>query len=172
VLAAGSAALAWAACRGTHDERMRDRDGWASGETALALASGLVACGLVAWVAAQDDVKGQTIAAASFGGIAAGTLARVLAPRAAAWVVVLGAALAGVAGPMLAMQFGAERMLAGLFSDDFGGSLARIGRIAPLDWAAGVLMGTPIGMSWAGSMVEKRHDAEHPAGADGRRSGA
>jgi hypothetical protein len=172
ILGAGAAALAWVVCRDREHEIRRDQEKALSGETALAVAAAFVAGGLAAWLVAQDDDKGQTIFAAAIGGIAGGILARVLAHRAQGWAVVLGAMLAGVAGPVLAMQFGVERMLVGLFADDFGGSLARVGRLAPMDWVSGVLMGAPIGMTWAGSMVEKRHASEHPQAADGRTQGA
>ena len=172
ILAAAVAALAWIVCRDREHEVRSEQEKAISGETALSTAAAFVAAGLAAWLAAQSDDKGQTVFAAALGGIAAGILARVLAHRAQGWTVILGAMLAGVAGPILAMQFGAERMLLGLFSDNFGGSLARLGRLAPMDWASGVLMGAPIGMTWAGSMVEKRHAGEHPDAADGRTQGA
>ena len=84
------------------------------------------------------------------------TLARVLAHRSAGWATVLGVCLCGVAGPLLASTVDPERLLSGMYSGSISSELVSLARIAPLDWLAGVFMGVPVGMSWAGSMVEKR----------------
>ena len=155
ILAAATAALAWLVCRDTQHENPAKQEKAISGETVLAIAAGLVAGGIGAWLAAQDDLKGQTIASAGVGGALGAVAARVFAHRSAGWAVVLGVCLAGVAGPLLASRVGLEMVLGGLFRGDITRSLASLVRIAPLDWAAGALMGVPIGMTWAGSLVEK-----------------
>ena len=124
----------------------------------MSIAGALVAGGLGAWLAAREDLKGQTIGAAAVAGALGGTLARVLAPRAAGWTVVLGVCLAGVVGMALAAGAGLREMVGALYGDGVNGTLAALGRVSPLDWAAGALMGAPVGMTWAGSMVEKKQE--------------
>ncbi len=156
VLAVVVAGLAWLVCRDTYQERAKDRERALSGETALGVASALVAGSVGAWLAAQDDVKGQTIAAAVVAGALGATLARVLAHRCVGWAVVLGVCLGGVVGPLLGLSASAGQVLEGLYSGGISTTAASLARIAPLDWAAGALMGAPVGMSWAASMVEKK----------------
>ena len=38
----------------------------------------------------------------------------------------------------------------------FANQMLTLANPAPLDWFAGALLGAPIGMSWAGSLVHKR----------------
>ncbi len=168
LLAAAAAGLAWLVCRDAHQEKHSAYEKPISGETVLALAAALVAGGIGAWLAARDDLKGQTIAAAWVAGALGATLARVLAHRSAGWVVVLGVCLCAVAGPLLASGASIEALRLHLYSGTINGSLASLVRIAPLDWIAGAFMGVPVGMSWAGSMVEKRvEEASAPAKPSG-----
>jgi len=171
LLAAAAAGLAWLVCRDAHHEKHSAYEKPISGETVLALAAALVAGGIGAWLAARDDLKGQTIAAAWVAGALGATLARVLAHRSAGWVVVLGVCLCAVAGPLLA-SFASpsiEALRLHLYSGTINGSLPSLVRIAPLDWIAGAFMGVPVGMSWAGSMMEKRVEE---ASASAKPSGA
>jgi len=156
VLAAAAAALAWLICRDKEHENPAQQEKALSGETLLGLAAALVAGGLGAWLAARDDIKGQTIAAAWVAGALGATLARVLAHRTPGWSVVLGACLCGVVGPALAVSVAPEKLLIGMYSGGISSELLSLMRVAPLDWIAGVFMGVPVGMSWAGSMMEKR----------------
>lgn len=169
VLAAAAGVLAWVICRDKEHENPAQQEKALSGETILGLAAALVAGGIGAWLAARDDLKGQTIAAAWVAGALGATLSRVLAHRAPGWSVVLGTCLCAVVGPALAVSVDPERLLVGMYSGGISSELLSLARIAPLDWLAGVFMGVPVGMSWAGSMMEKRV-AE--SDASGKASGA
>jgi len=172
IVAALTAGLVFVVCRdGTYEKPSRFEKAL-SAESALGLSAALVAGGIGAWLAAQDDLKGQTIAAAWVAGALGAIFARVLAHRSRGWVVCLGVMLLGVVGPLMASRMGLERFLAGLYSGEASATLANLARVAPLDWAAGVLMGLPVGMTWAGSMVDQRVSDEHPNGASERSTGA
>ena len=168
VLAAAAGVLAHVICRDREDEIPAQREPIVSSETGLAAAAALVAGGVGAWIASQDDTKGQTIAAAAVAGMAGATLARVLAHRGLAAGVMLGVCLLAAAGPMLGARAGAGALLEGMYSGQVRGSLAAMARVAPLDWLAGAFIGVPIGMTWAASMVEKKQ-AEAAAGTPGVR---
>jgi hypothetical protein len=38
----------------------------------------------------------------------------------------------------------------------FGGSLLPLARIVSLDWACGLMLGVPVGLGWAGAMLDER----------------
>lgn len=128
------------------------------GGAALAsLAAGVVAGGMVAWLIAQEPLKGQTIAAALLAGIAAGGFGRAVAPRAEAppspVPALLAMALLATLGPLSALLMtGAGPRLVGAAIQ---GSIFPLAMPMPLDWLAGAFWGIPIGLSWADSMVDK-----------------
>lgn len=156
LLAAAAGAVAWLICRDTEHEDPAKHEKALSAETLLGMTAALVAGGIGAWLAARDDLKGQTIGAAWVAGALGATLARVLAHRAPGWAVVAGVCLCAVVGPILGLMAGAVPALAGMYNGSISSSLASLARVAPLDWLAGAFMGVPVGMSWAGSMVDKR----------------
>jgi hypothetical protein len=132
------------------------------------LAAAIVAAGVVGWLAAISPAKGQALFAAFLGGIAAGWASSFAAstgphtrppslipPALALPVVSLATFLllkltAGNAVTDQTRAIGSE-----LPSQLFG-----LGRILPLDWLAGGLLGVPVGANWAVSMVERHHHPE------------
>lgn len=130
-------------------------------ESLYAIAAALLAGGFAAWFIAREGSKGQTIAAAAGAGAIGATVARVVAPDAARWVVASAPLLLGVIGPIGARFVHKD----GLLDDAFRNSLFALARPAPLDWLAGVLLGAPLGLSWAASILHGRLEGDSaPAG--------
>ena len=119
----------------------------------VALPVAIVAGGAGAWLIAATPMKGQTIGAAVAAGVLAGAAGRVADQRSPAQMLCLAIAILAALGPLSAFVFqrGANPVDAA-----YAGSLFALARIAPLDWVAGGLIGVPIGVSWAGSMIDKR----------------
>jgi hypothetical protein len=94
---------------------------------------------------------GQTLAAAVVAGITGTLVGRIVSHRAPLGSFLAGglllAAIGPAAGAIIDGQALVERVYAGT-----GFTLARI---MPLDWIAGILIGVPVGASWAASMVQK-----------------
>jgi hypothetical protein len=44
----------------------------------------------------------------------------------------------------------------GALDATFGGSLLPLARIVSLDWACGLMLGVPVGLGWAGAMLDER----------------
>jgi hypothetical protein len=113
--------------------------------------------GLVAWLFAVSGVKGQTVAAALLGAIAAGAAAQTAANAKGYHVTpvtpILGVALAALAGPVIAMTMHGAKLIDVVYS----GNVFSLARPLSLDWAAGAILGVPIGLGWAGSMLDRRH---------------
>ncbi len=136
------------------------------------LAAAVVMGGLVAWIFAIEPLKGQAVFAALLGGIAAGAGAHMVsitvadedhpAPTITPFVAI---ALLAVIGP-IAMQAMAD---GDLRAASFAGKLFPLGHILPLDWAAGGMLGVPIGVTWARSMIEdhKGESKGHKASSAG-----
>ncbi|KAA0212973.1 MAG: hypothetical protein DYG94_13455 [Leptolyngbya sp. PLA3] len=123
---------------------------------------GALAALVIAHLVAFNPLRGQALVAAVLASIAAGALTRLVigaaanreAPSASPYAAV---ALAGIVGPVIGfITPGAARL------DDAAlhGTLLGPLLVQPLDWAAGMLIGTPIGLAWAGAAVHKAHDVE------------
>jgi hypothetical protein len=130
-------------------------------ESLYAIAAALLAGGFAAWFVAREGIKGQNIAAAAAAGAVGATVARVIAPDAARWVVASAPLLLGVIGPIGARFVHKD----GLLDDAFRNSLFALARPAPLDWLAGTLIGAPLGLSWAASILHGRLGGETGAAA-------
>lgn len=137
------------------------REHFSPAQFAASFAAAAVAAGAVGWLIAINTTKGQAIFAAFLGGIAAGFAAAAAArsnhkhstllPAIAALPVV---ALVTV----LYLKFFAAGSIipqTRAVASETVQQLFALGRILPLDWAAGGLFGVPIGASWAASMVER-----------------
>ncbi|MCB9844624.1 MAG: hypothetical protein H6811_01360 [Phycisphaeraceae bacterium] len=134
----------------------------------VAALAGLVgALGLgyaLAWLVALESLKGQAVFAAIFAGIGAGVGARLGAALAdsghqpAPLLPVLAIALLAIAGSILplATLSGPDAIL----SHALAGTLHPLSRVMPLDWMAGGLLGVPIGLGWAGAMMDSQSHAE------------
>ena len=127
----------------------------------LATAAVVVAVGLaVSYVIALTGLRGQALAAGIVGpifgamaGMFAGSFIKDEPPQAAAF---LGALLLCVAGPVFTMIIpGAAELPAAARA----GTLPGPALVQPIDWLVGALLGTPIGLGWAGSMIEKGEEA-------------
>lgn len=118
-------------------------------------AAGLIAGGVAAWFIAQTPLKGQAVAAAIVGSMCAAAAGRLIDPRAALATLALPITLLAILGPLTGMVMGAtpSLLIAGR-----NGTLFPLANILPLDWIAGGLLGIPLGVSWAASLIEKRTD--------------
>lgn len=117
-----------------------------------ALAAGVPAGAVAAWALALTDLKGQVIAAAALAAVALTMLVRLVDLKTPALGALAAGALLAVFGPAYAMALvPADGALAGAYAQTLPGIVL----VTPLDWAAGVLLGTPIGLAWAASIVKR-----------------
>jgi len=122
------------------------------GFVAAALAAGTLA-GIVALLVAIEEQRAQAFAAAAGAAIAAGTIARFIGPSPSPTAAMLGLLLVSIVAPLLTMQLtGAD-----LIEAAYIGSMLNLGRLTPMLWVSGALVGVPIGSAWAESMFE-RHE--------------
>jgi len=128
----------------------------AAAGVAFILALGAAAIG--AWLLARESLKGQTLAAAVVAGVLAAGIGHAGDQRARATLFFAVLAILAIAAPLAAALKYSDP--AGAVRAAYASSLLPLARIMPLDWIAGAFLGIPIGISWAGSMLEK-----HPATA-------
>jgi hypothetical protein len=119
---------------------------------ATGVAAMVLGAGVGVWIAAQEALKGQAIGAAFIGGLVGGMAARLSAERCPTWVLCAGVGLLAAASPALAALIHGGKAVTAAYS----GSLLHLANVLPLDWVAGGFMGLPIGVSWAGGMIEER----------------
>ncbi|HYF16056.1 MAG TPA: hypothetical protein VD971_13385 [Phycisphaerales bacterium] len=138
------------------------REKGSTGIAATALAAwALAACaaGVAAAIIAISAAKGQAVFAAFAGAIVAGIVAQTIGAaqhvKVSPLVPALAMAVPAVAGPLIAALV-AQR---GWVPATFAGSDFPLGRVVGLDWSAGVLLGVPVGMGWAGAMIDHRAPA-------------
>lgn len=119
----------------------------------LALIASVVGAAVGAWFVAAATLKGQTFAAAVVAGLLAAAAGRLASQRVSPAWFFLGLVLVAAAGPVIA---------AFMYAGDLGptraaleGKLFPLARPMPLDWIAGAFVGIPLGLWWAGSMIEK-----------------
>ncbi|MBX3356988.1 MAG: hypothetical protein KF745_01035 [Phycisphaeraceae bacterium] len=152
-------------------ESWTDDDHSAVPTLALAVVLSLVAGGVGAWLIAQNSLKGQTVAAAVAAAILAAGFGRLSAQRAPALLFFVVMACLAVLGPAMAMVLnfspgasGASRLQVFPASADViagvrAGLLLPLARPLPLDWIAGAFIGIPLGLNWAGSMLDRHAHA-------------
>lgn len=131
---------------------------------AAAAAAGAAAGGVVAWLVAVETMKLQTIAAAVGAAIAAGAVVQMVVtvmpgPAASYRRTLVAGALAmtllALVGPVSSrLVYGS----AGVLRAAYGGNYFGLAAPLALDWVAGALLGLPLGLSWSGSMIEKRRE--------------
>lgn len=122
-----------------------------AGGIVLAVVGGAAA----AWALALTDLRGQVIAAAAIAAIAIAMLVKLVDVKSPAIAAIAAAALLAIAAPAYAMvSVPADQALAAAYAQSLPGLVL----VMPLDWAAGALLGTPIGLAWAASIVKR---AEH-----------
>ncbi len=128
------------------------------------LGAGLVGALGLAWVIGQTDMRGQALLAAFGAGVGAAVAGRLVgtsmakdAPIAATFVAV---ALAGVIAPLIAIVYpGTNNLAASVIGHDLPGFLA----LQPADWAIGLLLGVPTGLSWVGELEQLEAHKAAPA---------
>lgn len=123
----------------------------------VALTAGVGISATAAWVIATEPLKGQTIGAAFAAGLVGAATARLVFLRLPGWSAVCIPAVLVVLGPL------ATQALAGDVVDAvFERSLFRLGWLMPMDWAAGALLGIPIGLAWTDGVVQQQIDRADP----------
>jgi hypothetical protein len=134
---------------------MLDEDGheddWAMSPAALKMA----ACGVcvlpVVWLIAQSPMKGQVIAATIVGSIAAGFVGRMIAPTVQPVLLFASVCVFGALGQWVAGLWLPEDPIAIVAA----GTVPHLMLPLPIDYAAGALIGIPIGLSWSNGFLEK-----------------
>jgi hypothetical protein len=116
--------------------------------TAVAVAVGAA----MVWLLAREGLKLQTIGAVTLGAIMMGAAGRLADHRSPSVFIGLAITILAVAGPLIAMTMQG----AGVVDAAYAGMLHPLARPAPLDWAAGALLGSRWGLDWASSLMEKR----------------
>lgn len=124
--------------------------------TGVALAAGAVA----AWVIAREPTKGQSIFAGAAAGLAGAGAARLVATRAPLASIALGVMLVAALGPILGMTMGGGDALRAAYEQ----RLPALANPIPIDWLAGSMLGLPLGLNWAASVIEKRAPKASRAG--------
>jgi hypothetical protein len=132
---------------------------WGEGRRASAIGAllvGAVVCGGVTWVVAASELRGQTLMAVVCGTLAGAAGAQLIAASAHCVLTPAGVAAAmlipALAGPIAAMTTSGGQVLDAVNQ----GTIPALARPISLDWAAGVLLGAPIGLGWAGAMLDER----------------
>jgi hypothetical protein len=113
----------------------------------------------IAWLFGTNALKGQALFAALGAGVVSGVVCTLACAGVSSYVValagVLASAVAGVVAPLAAgvvLSDPSARAIAGALQGPF--------TLVPLDWAAGAMLGVPLGLAWAGSMLDGRQKSE------------
>ncbi len=121
----------------------------------IALIVALASCGAASWLIAFSTLKGQTLLAGVVAGIAGAAAAQVVVSarhaRIGPLIPLVAMAALAVAAPILTRIFGGTRIVDLAIT----AKIAPFGRLTPMDWGAGALLGVPIGLAWAESMLER-----------------
>ena len=121
----------------------------------LAGAVGAVVAAAAVWIVAVEALKGQSVMAAVIGGIACGAGAQLAATmhriRLGILVPTLAMAVLATLSPLITIS----KLGVHATATATEGNLFALGRLGPLDWLAGALLGVPVGLAWANSMLEK-----------------
>ncbi len=125
----------------------------------MALGAAMIAAIAAAWAFGRTDLPGQSLWATFAGGIVAGLVGAMVLKsnekdmheRSHTMIpMVIGVMLAGVVSPLIGMVSpGPGGMLESIASGSMPGWLA----VSPISWAAGALLGVPIGWGWLESTV-------------------
>ncbi len=132
-----------------------DRHGNLSSMLLASFASAAVAAGLAGYLGAAAMTKGQAVFAAVLAGIAAGVVAQMVSRSQNGHVnpalPIAAAIIPAIAGPLVAKFLHADKIVAATFA----GNVFPLARIMCLDWCCGLLLGVPVGMGWAGAMIDE-----------------
>jgi len=142
----------------SHQESWTDLPGTGKATAiVLGVIASAVATGVVAHLAMINNLKGQAIGASALGALTGAVVVALLAPRAPAWCAVGGAMLAGALGPVAAQFITPQGQVSAAIH---AWQLLGPARITAMDFAAGSLMGAPIGLWIAGGLLERRSTTE------------
>lgn len=123
---------------------------------------GTIAGAVAAWLIAATPLKGQAVFAGVGGAIFAAAACRLVQFDAPVVVMMIPVTILATLSPVSAMILHGT---GGAVAAAYKGSLFPLSHVTPLDWIAGGMLGIPIGVSWAGSMIEKRTPDSAPAPA-------
>lgn len=144
-----------------------------AGLTGMLVGVGLVVSMVVVWLQVQTDLSGQAVWGGFIGSAAAGVAGGMLIQnhsmssggkngrggRRSSGVVVslvpvmVGVMLGGVVGPLVGMVMpGSGKILQSIAAGEMPGFLV----MSSLSWAAGAMIGTPVGYSWVESSVARQ----------------
>ena len=140
-------------------------------QSMMLLGIGCAVTMVIVWLQVQTDLSGQAVWGGFIGsalaGVAGGMVIknhsianeRSKEPDLSLIPVMVGVLLGGVLGPLLAMVMpGGGKILESIAAGDMPGYLV----MSSLAWAAGALIGTPVGYSWVESSVARQHSpAQH-----------
>lgn len=112
---------------------------------------GLAAGAVGALACARTELPGQAIAAAFAAGLVGAMAAMLLDPRARPAPILAAVALLAFVGPASGAVLDGDLAIRHLYE----GALTPLARLTPLHWAAGLLLGVPVGASWASGMIRK-----------------
>lgn len=119
------------------------------------VAGSAVAAGLAGYLGAATMAKGQAVFAALLAGIASGIAGQMISRSQRGFVTPALLILAGIApaiaAPIVAKFMHGDKIVAATFA----GNVFPLARIMCLDWGCGLLLGVPIGMGWAGAMIDE-----------------
>lgn len=145
-----------------HVEGDKKRPALLAGEgraSLMVLPIAFFAAAVAAWFIGISPLKGQAVFAAIAAGVlgaAAGRLANIHIPIPMLIIPIAALAIIGpLSGEALASSVpgGPPAVVATAYK----GALFPLANISSLDWIAGGLLGIPLGVAWAGSMIEKKH---------------
>lgn len=123
----------------------------------LSLAAATVLAAIGVWLIAVTTLKGQTIAATAAGGVLAAIACRLASPTSPTYVIYIAGGVLMCLSPIVAIfvHTGDSLGVPALLDSMHTGDLLPLARPIPFDYAAGVLLGAPVGLGWASSMVDK-----------------
>lgn len=131
------------------------RETFAGMPALVGIAAGAAAGAAAVWIVAFEPLKGQAVLAAAIGAIAAGATSQLAAQsmggRATLLTPVASMAIVALLGPIATDIVQGGRLVQALYSQN----ILALAVPVSLDWAAGALLGAPIGLSWVGVMLEK-----------------
>jgi len=123
---------------------------------AASLLGSMVVGGVLVWLVAVSSARGQTLMAALVGGLGAAAAAHLIGSSMKAVVTPLVPFLAlvflAVIGPVAGKLLHGDHLVEATYAEH----LFALARPLSLDWPAGAMLGIPVGLGWAGAMLDKR----------------
>lgn len=152
---------------GRHGKHLEEPEPMFSRASLVALGLGALGAAAAAWIVAREPLKGQMFAAGACAGIVAAIVGHLSSARSPASVFVAAVAVLAAVSPALSTLVNLVPRASGgsslailpssaqVVSAVRAGTMLPLARPLPLDWLAGAFIGVPMGLSWAGAMVEK-----------------